>query len=192
MSETAQGSTTETPHEISKKELLAQTGISYGQLYRWKREGLIPEEWFEKRSAYTGQETFFPRTLIMERIEIIQAQKEDLSLSEIRERIAAMPKEGDLKRTLLAFTTMSESFIDGLKLDLETIQLTELSVKALASLYTAMEKAGTKEGDKSALVKLAIKALEEKAQSVLGDVPADTNTDTTTDSAQAASEVEKG
>ena len=28
---------------ISKKELLAKYGISYGSLYRWKRKGLIPE-----------------------------------------------------------------------------------------------------------------------------------------------------
>jgi predicted DNA-binding transcriptional regulator AlpA len=28
---------------ISKKEVLELTGISYGQFYRWKREGLIPE-----------------------------------------------------------------------------------------------------------------------------------------------------
>ena len=49
---------------ISKKELLQQTGISYGQLYRWKREKLIPEEWFIKQSSYTGQETFFPREQI--------------------------------------------------------------------------------------------------------------------------------
>ena len=34
------------PNLISKKELLDQTGISYGQLYRWKRKGLIPEAWF--------------------------------------------------------------------------------------------------------------------------------------------------
>ena len=46
--------------EISKKDLLKTTGISYGQLYRWKREGLIPEEWFVKRSSPTGQETYFP------------------------------------------------------------------------------------------------------------------------------------
>lgn len=45
---------------ISKKEVLSQTGISYGQLYRWKRKGLIPEEWFIRRSTFTGQETFFP------------------------------------------------------------------------------------------------------------------------------------
>ena len=42
---------------ISKKDLLARTGISYGQLYRWKRQNLIPEEWFIKKSTFTGQET---------------------------------------------------------------------------------------------------------------------------------------
>lgn len=47
--------------EISKKDLLQVTGISYGQLYRWKREGLIPENWFVKRPSSTGQETFFPK-----------------------------------------------------------------------------------------------------------------------------------
>ena len=57
---------------ISKKELLAQTGISYGQLYRWKRARLIPEEWFLKQSAFTGQETFFPREQVLRRIQAIQ------------------------------------------------------------------------------------------------------------------------
>lgn len=46
---------------MSKKELLELTGISYGQLYRWKRKKLIPEEWFIRKSTFTGQETFFPR-----------------------------------------------------------------------------------------------------------------------------------
>lgn len=59
------------------------TGISYGQLYRWKRKGLIPEEWFIKRSAYTGQETFFPREKILRRIEKIQEMKEDIPLDAI-------------------------------------------------------------------------------------------------------------
>lgn len=68
---------------ISKKELLALTGISYGQLYRWKRQGLIPEEWFIKRSAYTGQETFFPREQILSRIRTIQEAKDDFSLDEL-------------------------------------------------------------------------------------------------------------
>lgn len=47
---------------ISKKQLLDLTGISYGQLYRWKRKQLIPEEWFIRKSTFTGQEPFFQRT----------------------------------------------------------------------------------------------------------------------------------
>ena len=70
--------------EISKKDLLAETGISYGQLYRWKREGLIPEEWFIKRSAFTGQETYFPKERVLERIGIILEMKDEQSLEEIR------------------------------------------------------------------------------------------------------------
>jgi len=75
--------------EISKKELLERTGISYGQLYRWKRERLIPEEWFVKRSAITGQETYFPKEQILDRIEAILDLKEDHSLEEIRSILAS-------------------------------------------------------------------------------------------------------
>lgn len=68
---------------ISKKELLESTGISYGQLYRWKREGLIPEGWFIKRSSYTGQETFFLKDKILERIQTIQELKDQYSLEDL-------------------------------------------------------------------------------------------------------------
>lgn len=68
---------------ISKKELLQQTGISYGQLYRWKRERLIPEEWFIKQSSFTGQETFFPRDLILPRVQAILGNKDKYSLNEL-------------------------------------------------------------------------------------------------------------
>lgn len=68
---------------ISKKDLLAQTGISYGQLYRWKRKNIIPEDWFIKKSTFTGQETFFPKEKILERIEIILSMKEGISLDDI-------------------------------------------------------------------------------------------------------------
>ena len=68
---------------ISKKELLERYGISYGALYRWKRKGLIPEEWFIKKATVTGQETFFPKELICERAELIQNQKDDFSLDEL-------------------------------------------------------------------------------------------------------------
>lgn len=56
---------------ISKKELLDMYSISYGALYRWKRMGLIPEDWFIRRSTSTGQETFFRREQIIPRMELI-------------------------------------------------------------------------------------------------------------------------
>lgn len=74
--------------EISKKELLKLTGLSYGQLYRWKRMQLIPEQWFIHRATFTGQETFFPRTQILKRIETIQRLKDRYSLEEIAELLS--------------------------------------------------------------------------------------------------------
>jgi DNA-binding transcriptional MerR regulator len=68
---------------ISKKDLLIETGISYGQLYRWKRKNIIPEEWFIKKSTFTGQETFFPKDKIVERINLILSMKEGISLDDI-------------------------------------------------------------------------------------------------------------
>ncbi len=68
---------------ISKKEVLRLTGISYGQLYRWKRMGLIPEAWFIRRSTFTGQETFFPKEKIIKRIQEILKLKEEHSLEEL-------------------------------------------------------------------------------------------------------------
>ena len=65
---------------ISKKDLLKEMNISYGQLYRWKREGLIPDEWFIKQSVSTGQETFFKRELIIPRIKAILDLKDQYQL----------------------------------------------------------------------------------------------------------------
>lgn len=70
---------------ISKKELLEITNISYGQLYRWKRKNLIPEDWFIKKSSYTGQETFFPKQRILERVDKIKNMKDDASLDDLAE-----------------------------------------------------------------------------------------------------------
>ena len=70
---------------ISKKELLDMFGISYGALYRWKRMGLIPEDWFIRRSAPTGQETFFRREQIIPRIE--QILERGASLEELAREI---------------------------------------------------------------------------------------------------------
>ena len=68
---------------ITKKELLEITKVSYGQLYRWKRKNLIPEDWFIKKSSYTGQETYFPREKILDRIEKILNLKDDASLDSL-------------------------------------------------------------------------------------------------------------
>ena len=78
---------------ISKKEILEKYGISYGALYRWKRKGLIPDEWFIKRSAVTGQETFFPKKMVCERIETILAKKEDVLLDELAKEISGKEKQ---------------------------------------------------------------------------------------------------
>jgi DNA-binding transcriptional MerR regulator len=97
---------------ISKKKLLELTGISYGQLYRWKRKDLIPEEWFVRKSTFTGQETFFPKEKILERINKIQEMKENLSLDELAEMFS--PNISDLnlnKEELLKRNIVSESVL---------------------------------------------------------------------------------
>jgi hypothetical protein len=78
---------------ISKRELLELAGISYGQLYRWKRKNLIPEEWFIRKSAFTGQETFFPREKMLGRIDRIKNMKEDLSLDDLANMFSPSPTE---------------------------------------------------------------------------------------------------
>lgn len=77
---------------ISKRELLSRYGISYGALYRWKRMGLIPEEWFMKQASATGQETFFPEKLITERVEKILASKDTASLEELAAEFSGAQK----------------------------------------------------------------------------------------------------
>ncbi|MBR4035937.1 MAG: DUF4004 family protein [Oscillospiraceae bacterium] len=77
---------------ITKKELLEQMNISYGQLYRWKRMGLIPENWFIKRPSSTGQETILPRRKIVKRIQDIQEMMASHSLEQIVARYAFSPR----------------------------------------------------------------------------------------------------
>ncbi len=86
---------------ISKKEILDMTGISYGQLYRWKRKELIPEEWFIKKSSYTGQETFFPREKIINRINKIIELKDDMPLDDLAAMFTNKPKVDDVSEEYL-------------------------------------------------------------------------------------------
>lgn len=80
---------------ISKKELLERYNISYGALYRWKRKGLIPDEWFIKKSTITGQETFFPEKLVCERVEMILSKKEEILLDELAKEISGEEKRNE-------------------------------------------------------------------------------------------------
>ncbi len=84
---------------ISKKEILEKYGISYGTLYRWKRMGLIPEEWLVKKSTFTGQETFFSRELICKRVEEILSRKDSESLEQIAKELGA--KEKDVPKLII-------------------------------------------------------------------------------------------
>ncbi|MCP3032506.1 YhbD family protein [Halobacillus sp. A1] len=83
---------------ISKKDLLEQTGITYGQLYRWKRKKLIPDDWFVRKSTFTGQETFFPRDKMLERINRIKELKDTLSLDELANALSPKKKDINLSR----------------------------------------------------------------------------------------------
>ncbi|EOG8710370.1 YhbD family protein [Bacillus cereus] len=102
---------------ISKKDLLELTGISYGQLYRWKRKNLIPEDWFVRKSTFTGQETFFPKEKILERIDKIQTMKEDLSLDELANMFSPSVREilltkEDILRKGIASESVLQFFIE--------------------------------------------------------------------------------
>lgn len=107
--------------QISKKELLRLTGISYGQLYRWKREKLIPEEWFNKQASSTGQETFFPKEAILKRVERIKAWKDQYSLEEM----AAM---------------LSPEFVDRLFSEEDLEQFHEIDIEIAATFMDLWEK----------------------------------------------------
>lgn len=97
---------------ISKKELLELTEISYGQLYRWKRKNLIPEEWFIKKSTFTGQETFFPKDRILDRVEKIKNMKGDVSLDDLADMLSpnlmktVLEREKLVERNIVSKTTM--------------------------------------------------------------------------------------
>jgi hypothetical protein len=119
---------------ISKKDLLDLTGISYGQLYRWKRKNLIPEDWFIRKSTFTGQETFFPKEKILERIEKIQTMKENLSLDELADMFS--PAAGEFKLSvdeLLKRNIVSKPVLDFYFS--ETKAITEFAFENLLHLF---------------------------------------------------------
>lgn len=116
---------------LSKKELLERYGISYGALYRWKRKGLIPEDWFIKKATVTGQETFFPKALICERVELILGQKDEKSLDELAGQINQQTQKQAVLtvKTVYGDRTFSLSDVQTIMLDKgngEQVDLTHL------------------------------------------------------------------
>jgi len=120
---------------ISKKELLIKADISYGQLYRWKREGLIPDSWFIKQSVSTGQETFFDENLIIPRIEQIKSLKNKYQIEEMKTLFSdEKPKEYNFKDALL-IDNIDPYFLKIYLKDRKNITITELSMLYLLTLY---------------------------------------------------------
>lgn len=112
---------------VSKKELLALAGISYGQLYRWKRQNLIPESWFIKQSSVTGQETYFVKDKILNRVAFILANKDQYSLEELAAMLA--PEQSDNLYTsddVLGFPNIDASVVTQFERVLEKTQFTFL------------------------------------------------------------------
>jgi len=137
-------------HLISKKELLDLTGISYGQLYRWKRKGLIPEAWFLKKSAFTGQETFFPRVEMLARVERIKGMKDDLALDDLADLLAPAPRHLELHlEDLVSRNILSKTTVDLLfevrpltdPLDFETVLHGWIAERLLGSGSIGLEEA---------------------------------------------------
>lgn len=135
---------------ISKKELLELTGISYGQLYRWKRKNLIPEEWFIRKSAFTGQETFFPRQKTLARIDKIVNMKDDLPLNDIAGLFSTAgtqtaPTPSELtKRNIVTQSTM-DFFLEQQESDQEFTFASALFAFILENLFRSGEL-GREEG----------------------------------------------
>ncbi|MGL5634283.1 MAG: DUF4004 family protein [Sarcina sp.] len=109
---------------ISKKELLDLTGISYGQLYRWKRKNIIPEDWFIKKSVSTGQETFLPYDKVLERIKIILEAKDTKSLDELAQMFSSEIKVQNIRKEyLIDRNIFSEMVVDKFEEMLSTSSL---------------------------------------------------------------------
>ncbi|WP_010677500.1 YhbD family protein [Bacillus timonensis] len=120
---------------LSKKELLEATGISYGQLYRWKRKDLIPEEWFIRKSTFTGQETFFPKEKILERIDKIQKMKENLSLDEMSEMFSPSVGELNLSKTELVNRGLASETTINLYLEQSTESPEHFQFEGILTVY---------------------------------------------------------
>ena len=121
---------------ISKKDLLKTMNISYGQLYRWKREGLIPDSWFIKQAVSTGQETYFDENLIIPRIKKILELKDIYQFEEMKPFF----DEAETNKTYTFKEALISNRIDPVLLKLyyknhDATSITELAILALLTKY---------------------------------------------------------
>lgn len=139
---------------ISKKKLLEKYGISYGALYRWKRKGLIPDEWFVKKSTVTGQETFFPEELVTKRIEMIQSMKDDVLLDELAKKLSGDERANEylLISTVFGEKKIKLSDINNISVVLKDAEIRDVT-EDVKNLFTAGEKTEAKSGIFSAIFK---------------------------------------
>ena len=136
---------------ISKKEVLSRFGISYGSLYRWKRMGLIPSEWFMKVSTSTGQETYFNEEVICRRIEMILAAKDLSSLEALSEELK--PRSKNVPRLIIETTGGTRVFLSS--------QIVRVSV-GLGEDAAHSEDKGSETMDISEMIVSAMQKLSEK------------------------------
>lgn len=120
---------------ISKKDLLIKMNISYGQLYRWKREGLIPDSWFIKQSVSTGQETFFDEKLIIPRIEQIKSLKDKYQFDEMRNIFNDSESKEFHFKEALSVDSIDPYFLKIYLKNRTNITITELSILYLLTKY---------------------------------------------------------
>ena len=120
---------------ISKKDLLKKMNISYGQLYRWKREELIPDHWFMKLSVSSGQETFFEEELIIPRISKILELKDKYSLEELKDILNGTSNLNLYKVDSLSnFNIFNKKILKENLKDKEYLNINELSLLYLLSI----------------------------------------------------------
>lgn len=128
---------------ISKKDLLIETDISYGQLYRWKRKNIIPEEWFIKKASFTGQETYFPREKILERIQKIKDLKDNLSLDELAEQFSLKPTALRLHRDkLVEKNIVTDTVLDMYENLFEKIEMYDFSAMLKVFIFNIILETG--------------------------------------------------
>lgn len=145
---------------ISKKELLEAMNISYGQFYRWKRKGLIPDKWLIHKSTRTGQESFLPADRILSRIEKIKELKEDNTLKEIADLLSPELVEKKFRKPgLVELEWVSSKLLDAYEEIVgskEFYSFTDLVY--LKVLFTLRES-----GESARNIYLTIKALNSRA-----------------------------